>query len=226
MGRSIHAKGIEMTSRNIVARIEKLEAKQPPASSPLDGLTCDELTILLLEHSTELIANIDESDDDRSEAERELARLSEGIIETINFATGRWATIPGLNNYQEHLERWRKQWIKVRPDESEFVPALRHDIEGDGFGRPDPVTPDLMARRAKCWGHPIVKQIIKDAPKAHIPPRSLMHECRAFKESGFDPRAENCALQCRRECLNVRRGGFEGYRSNCRHQQGGGAGLH
>jgi hypothetical protein len=28
----------------------------------------------------------------------------------------------------------------------------------DGFGRPDPVTPDLMARRSKLWAHPIVKQ--------------------------------------------------------------------
>ena len=194
-----------MTLRNLETRIEKLEAKQPPAPSPFDGLTGDELTIFLLEG----YANIDASAEDRAKAEREFDQLSSRIIETINFASGRWATIPSLDNYQEHLERWRKQWIKVRPDESEFVPALRHDIEGDGFGRPDPVTPDLMARRAKCWAHPIVKQIVKGAPNARIPERSIFHECESFKRGQPGKPSDDCAQQCRRECLNARRGGFQ-----------------
>ena len=203
-----------MTSRNIIARIEKLEAKQPPAQSPFDGLTGDELTIFLLEHYSELIANVDASADDRAEAEREFGHLSSQIIETVNFASGRWATIPGLDNYQEHLERWRKHWIKVRLDESEFVPSLRHDIEGDGFGRPDPVTSDLMSRRAKCWAHPIVKQIVKGAPTRQLPAKTIFHECKSFQNGRPGKSSDNCTPQCKRECLNVRRGGFQGYRSD------------
>jgi hypothetical protein len=71
---------------------------------------------------------------------------------------------------------------KVRTDQSEFVPSLNHNIEGNGFGRPDlPVTPDLMARRAKLWAHPIVKQIVKHAPTKQLPAKTFMHECESFK---------------------------------------------
>jgi hypothetical protein len=80
----------------------------------------------------------------------------------------------------------------------------------DGFGRPDPVTPDLMARRrSKLWAHPIVKQIVKEAPTKYLPSRTSLHECKAFQNGRPGKSSDNCAPQCMRECLNSRRGGFK-----------------
>jgi hypothetical protein len=200
-------------NRAIEARIAKLEANAPEPPSPFDGMTSDELIIVLLEGYSELLARDDMPEAEKAVAELEYDRLAWLIIATVNFASGRWAK-KGFDNYQEHLENWRRHWAKVAPDQSEFVPSLNHEIEGSGFGRPNPVTPDLMARRAKLWAHSIVKQIVKEAPNARIPERSLFHECQSFKRGQPGKPSDDCGQQCRRQCLNVRRGGFEAYRSN------------
>jgi hypothetical protein len=190
-------------------RLAKLEGNAPAPASPFDGLTIDELTVWILEQCSELLAGNDLQAEVRADVEKERARVCWRIIETVNFASGRWAMMPGFDNYQEHLAGWRKRWEKVRPDESEFVPSLNHNIEGDGFGRPDPVTPDLMARRSKLWAHPIVKQIVKEAPTKDLPSRTSLHECKSFQNGRPGKSSDNCAPQCMRECLNSRRGGFK-----------------
>jgi hypothetical protein len=145
---------------------------------------------------------------------REGARISWEITETVNFASGRWAMPPGFQNYQERIASSKARWKRLQLSRGEYVPALNNKIESDGFDRSEPVTPDLMARRAKLWAHSIVKQIVKEAPNARIPERSLFHECQSFKRGQPGKPSDDCAPQCRRECLNVRRGGFEAYRSN------------
>jgi hypothetical protein len=196
-------------NRAIEARITKLEAKAPEPLSPFDGLTIDELSVLMLEQYSELLARDDTPEEIRVDAQQHIARISWQIIETVNFASGRWA-MRGFDNYQEHLANWRKRWEEVRPDQSEFVPSLNHEIECDGFGRPEPVTPDLMARRAKLWAHPIVKQIVKDAPTKQLPAKTFMHECESFKNGRVGRPSETCGSRshCRTECLNARREGF------------------
>src|ERR1700731_836111 len=118
-----------------------MEANVPAPASPFEGLTIDELSVFLLEEYSEVLARDDMPEEIRADAKRHIARITGQITETVNFASGRWAMMPGFDNYQEHLANWRKRWEKVRPDESEFVPSLNHNIEGDGFGRPEPVTP-------------------------------------------------------------------------------------
>ena len=169
-------------SRNVAIRLAKLEARAPaPAPrSPFDGMTIDELSVLVLEQYSELLAFSEMPVNMLADARPFAACISWQIAETVNFSSGRWA-IKGFNNYREHLEIWRKRWAKVRPDQSEFVPSLNHNIEGDGFGRPDPVTSDLMSRRAKCWAHPIVKQIVKEAPTRQLPAETIFHECKSFQ---------------------------------------------
>jgi hypothetical protein len=203
------AAGIRVCHRATEVRLSKLEANVPPPASPFDGLTIDELSVFLLEEYSEVLARDDMPEEIRADAKRHVARITGQITETVNFASGRWAMMPGFDNYQEHLDGWRKRWEKVRPDESEFVPSLNHNIEGDGFGRPDPVTPDLMARRSKLWAHPIVKQIVKEAPTKDLPSRTSLHECKSFQNGRPGKSSDNCAPQCMRECLNSRRGGFK-----------------
>jgi len=195
-------------------RLAKLEGNAPAPASPFDGLTIDELTVLMLEKYSEFLPREDIPEEIHADAKQHLARITWQITETVNFASGRWAMMPGFDNYQEHLADWRKRWEKVRPDQSEFVPSLNHNIEGDGFGRPDPVTPDLMARRAKLWAHPVVKQIVKEAPTKQLPSRTSLHECKSFQNGRPGKSSNNCSPQCVRECLNSRRGGFKAsYRS-------------
>jgi hypothetical protein len=100
---------------------------------------------------------------------------------------------PPLEISKGDLAYWRKRWEKVRPDESEFVRSLNHNIEGDGFGRPNPVTPDLMARRSKLWTHPIVEQIIRDAPTKQLPMKTALHECKSFQSGRPGKSSDNCA---------------------------------
>jgi hypothetical protein len=168
-------------NRATEVRLSKLEANVPAPASPFDGLTIDELSVFLLEEYSEVLARDDMPEEIRADPKRHIARITGQITETVNFASGRWAMMPGFDNYQEHLAYWRKRWEKVRPDESEFVPSLNHNIEGDGFGRPNPVTPDLMARRSKLWTHPIVEQIIRDAPTKQLPMKTALHECKSFQ---------------------------------------------
>jgi hypothetical protein len=187
-------------NRATEVRLSKLEANVPAPASPFYGLTIDELSVFLLEEYSELVAHDDMPEEIRADAKRHIARITGQITETVNFASGRWAMMPGFDNYQEHLANWRKRWEKVRPDQSEFVPSLNHNIEGDGFGRPDPVTPDLMARRSKLWAHPIVKQIVKEAPTKDLPSRTSLHECKSFQNGRPGKSSDNCAPQCMREC--------------------------
>jgi hypothetical protein len=196
-------------NRATEVRLSKLEANVPAPASPFDGLTIDELSVFLLEEYSEVLAHDDMPEEIRADAKRHIARITRQITETVNFASGRWAMMPGFDNYQEHLANWRKRWEKVRPDQSEFVPSLNHNIEGDGFGRPDPVTPDLMARRSKLWAHPIVKQIVKEAPTKDLPSRTSLHECKSFQNGRSGKSSNSCSPQCVRECLNSRRGGFK-----------------
>jgi hypothetical protein len=202
-------------NRAIEARIAKLEAKAPEPQSPsqFDGMTCDELTVFILEQYAELLACDDTPEEIRADAKREGARISWEITETVNFASGRWAMPPVFQNYQERIASSKARWKRLQPSRGEYVPALNNKIESDGFDRPEPVTPDLMARRAKLWAHSIVNQIVKEAPSARIPERSLFHECQSFKRGQPGKPSDDCGQQCRRQCLNARRGGF---RSNGR----------
>ncbi|MBR1153717.1 hypothetical protein [Bradyrhizobium sp. JYMT SZCCT0428] len=59
----------------------------------------------------------------------------------------------------------------MQPERGEYVPSLNCEIETDGVGFPgrgEPPVPDLMVRRAKLWQHPMVKQIVEDAPNAKL----------------------------------------------------------
>jgi hypothetical protein len=162
-------------NRATEVRLSKLEANVPAPASPYDGLTIDELSVFLLEEYSEVLARDDMPEEIRADAKRHIARITRQITETVNFASGRWAMMPGFDNYQEHLANWRKRWEKVRPDESAFVPSLNHNIEGDGFGRPEPV----------LWAHPIVKQIVKKASIKDLPSRTSLHELSLFKMVGL-----------------------------------------
>jgi hypothetical protein len=167
------------------------------------------LTVWILEQSSELLAGNYLQAEVRADVEKERARVCWRIIETVNFASGRWAKPPGFDNYQERITSMKRYWERLQFECGEYVPSLNYEIESDGFGRPDPVTPDLMARRAKCWAHPIVKQIVKDAPAAKIQEKSLFHECGSFKSGHPGKPSDSCAQMCKRECLNSRRGGFK-----------------
>jgi hypothetical protein len=147
-------------------RLAKLEGNAPAPASPFDGLTIDELTVWILEQSSELLAGNYLQAEVRADVEKERARVCWRIIETVNFASGRWAKPPGFDNYQERITSMKRYWERLQSECGEYVPSLNHEIERDGFGRPDPVTPDLMARRVKCWANPIVKQIVKDATES------------------------------------------------------------
>jgi hypothetical protein len=186
-------------------RLAKLEGNAPAPASPFDGLTIDELTVWILEQCSELLAGNDLQAEVRADVEKERARVCWRIIETVNFASGRWAKPRGFDNYQERITSMKRYWERLQSERGEYVPSL---IESDGGG-PDPVTPDLMARRAKCWAHPIVKQIVKDAPAAKIQEKSLFHECGSFKSGHPGKPSDSCAQMCKRECLNSRRGGFK-----------------
>ena len=198
-------------------RLAKLEGNAPAPASPFDGLTIDELSVLMLEQYSEFLARDDMPEEIRAEAQQHVARISWQIIETVNFASGRWAKPPGFDNYQERITSMKRYWERLQSERGEYVPSLNHEIESDGFGGSDPVTPDLMARRTKCWAHPIVKQIVTDAPTKQLPAKSIMHECESFKNGRVGRPSESCGSGshcCRTECLNVRRGGFKAsYRS-------------
>jgi hypothetical protein len=43
-------------NRNVAIRLAKLEARAPAPRSPFDGMTLDELSVLMLEQYTELLA--------------------------------------------------------------------------------------------------------------------------------------------------------------------------
>jgi hypothetical protein len=73
-------------NRAIEARIAKLEAKAPQSPSQFDGMTCDELTVFILEQCAELLACDDTPEEIRADAKREGARISWEITETVNFA--------------------------------------------------------------------------------------------------------------------------------------------
>jgi hypothetical protein len=158
-----------------------------------------------LEQCAELLACDDTPEEIRADAKREGARISWEITETVNFASGRWALPPVFQNYQERIASSKARWKRLQPSGGEYVPALNNKIESDGFDRPEPVTPDLMARRAKLWAHSIVKQIVKEAPNARIPERSLFHECQSFKRGQPGKPSDDCGQQCRRQCLNAKR---------------------
>ena len=73
-------------------RLAKLEGNAPAPASPFDGLTIDELSVFLLEEYAEL----DEMPEEiRADAKRHIARITGQITETVNFASGRWAMMPG-----------------------------------------------------------------------------------------------------------------------------------
>jgi hypothetical protein len=57
-------------NRAIEARIAKLEAKAPAPQSPsqFDGMTCDELTVFILEQYAELLACDDTPEEIRADA--------------------------------------------------------------------------------------------------------------------------------------------------------------
>jgi hypothetical protein len=95
-------------------------------------MTSDELIIVLLESYSEMLARDDTPEAEKADAELEYDRLAWLIIATVNFASGRWAK-KGFDNYQEHLENCCRNWAKVAPDQSKFVPSLNHESEG---GRP------------------------------------------------------------------------------------------
>lgn len=204
-------------NRAIEARIAKLEAEAPEPQSPsqFDGMTCDELTVFILEQYAELLTCDDTPEEIRADAKREGARISWEITETVNFASGRWAMPTSFQNYQERVASSKARWKRPQPERGEYLPSLSHEHESDGFGRPGPGTPNLMARRAKCWAHPIVQQIVEEVPTQQLPTRTLMHECESFKTGRVGRPSESCGSRshCRIECLNVRRGGFAAYRS-------------
>ena len=75
-------------------RLSKLEANVPAPASPFDGLTIDELSVFLLEEYSELVAHDDMPEEIR-DAKRHIARITGQITETVNFASGRWAMMPG-----------------------------------------------------------------------------------------------------------------------------------
>ncbi|MBR1156196.1 hypothetical protein [Bradyrhizobium sp. JYMT SZCCT0428] len=206
-----------MSVRNVEARIIKLEALQPAPSSPLDGMISDELTVMLLELYADVLAS-NALAEEKTEAAREQKSLRQGIATTVNFASGRWAKPPGFENYQEHIASMKAYWHKLQADRGEYVPSLNCEIETDGFGFPgrgEPPVPDLMVRRAKLWQHPIVKQIVEDAPNAQLGDsrRSLFHECKSFKAGRAGEPSGDCGHFCRNQCINARRGGWDATRS-------------
>ena len=200
-----------MSAITLARRLEKLEAVAPRPPSPLDGMTSDELSVLLLEEYSGILATPEGPTELVAQARNEMARLVGEITDTVNFASGRWALPPGFNNYQEHIASMKAYWERTQTTRGEYVPSLNYAIETDGFavpGRGEPAAPDLMARRTKLWQHPIVKQIVKDARTAEISD-TLFHECGAFKSGNLGKPSSDCSSACARQCLNSRRGGFQ-----------------
>jgi hypothetical protein len=137
-----------MSANAIIRRLEKLEAVAPAPPSPFDGMTIDEMSVLLLEQYAEI-----------SECEEQRDRIIGQITATVNLASGRWALAPCFKNYQEHIASEKAYWERLQSTRGEYVPSLNHEIETDGFpqpGRGEPAAPDLMGRRAKLWQHPMV----------------------------------------------------------------------
>ena len=203
-----------MIARNVEARIIKLEARAPSPPSPFDGMTIDELNVGLLELYQATLSVSGVSPEDKAEAKRDRDSVVQSIATTVNFATGRWAKLPGFENYHERIASTKAYWERLQLSRSEYVPSLNSDIETDGFGSPgsgEPPVPDLMVRRAKLWQHPMVKQIVEDAPNAKLGDsrRSLFHECKSFKAGQPGQPSRDCGHFCQYQCINARRGGWD-----------------
>lgn len=200
-----------MTLRNAHIRLAKLEAKAPPPPSPFDGMTCDELTVCLIEIHSDALKASNLTAEERAEQKAALDRLVWRITATVNLASGRWMKPPGFDNYQERIVSAKTYWERLQPERGEYVSALNHDIEHDGFplpGRGAPAAPGLMKRRAALWQHPIVKQIAAAAPMARIED-SLLKECGSYMAGQPGKPSDTCGQMCKRECINARRGGFK-----------------
>jgi hypothetical protein len=169
-----------MTVRNLEARIVKLEGALPAAPHPLDGMTCDELTVLVLEDCAAVAADKSTSEGERAEAKKEFARHACNIIENVNWRSGRWVKPRGFDNYEEHLEFFRRRWVEKTGGRLEdYVPTLTGH-EGEGLGLPDyPVDPDIMTRRAAVWARPVVQKIVRDAPSTPLPDKSIFQKCKS-----------------------------------------------
>jgi hypothetical protein len=193
-----------MTTRNLESRIIKLEAVAPPEPSPFDGMTHDEMIVLLLQWYSPILADPEAAEDKQAEVRMEMDRLVAKITATVNFAAGRWAKPPGFQNYHERIVSMKAYWQRLQPTHGEYVPALDYEVETDGFpepGRGEPAAPGLMERRAKLWQHLIVKQIAKDVHAAKISD-NIFHGCGSFKSGKH---SAECSAGCIRQCINERR---------------------
>jgi hypothetical protein len=116
-------------TRGIEIRLAKLEAKAPPPPSPCEGMTCDELSVMLLEEYSKVLADSKASAEDKTDAKREMAHITWEITATVNLASGRWMKSPGFQNYQERIASAKLRWGRLQPDRGEYVPALNQEIE-------------------------------------------------------------------------------------------------